>query len=69
MTATQAGAVSRPTVNWNAIDWQSVHETVRRLQARIVKATQAGIIRCETAFGNERLKGLSGMKGNFHVPF
>ena len=42
MTATQAGAVSRPTVNWNAIDWQSVHETVRRLQARIVKATQAG---------------------------
>lgn len=26
-------------------------------------------IRCETAFGNERLKGLSGMIGNFHVPF
>jgi hypothetical protein len=29
MTATQAGAVSRPIVNWNAIDWQSVHKTVR----------------------------------------
>jgi RNA-directed DNA polymerase len=42
MTAIKAGAVSHPTVNWNAIDWQTVHETVRRLQARIVKATQTG---------------------------
>jgi hypothetical protein len=39
MTAINAGAASRPTVNWNAVDWQTVHETVRRLQARIVKAT------------------------------
>jgi len=42
MTAINAGAVSHPTVNWNAINWQTTHETVRRLQARIVKATQAG---------------------------
>lgn len=37
-----AGAVSHNTVNWQAIDWQAVHENVRRLQARIVKATQEG---------------------------
>ncbi len=40
MTAIKAGAVSRPPVNWNAIDWQVIHETVSRLQACIVKATQ-----------------------------
>jgi RNA-directed DNA polymerase len=43
MTANSiAGAVSHDTVNWHAIDWQAVHENVRRLQARIVKATQEG---------------------------
>src|SRR5215831_3688808 len=42
MTAeTQAGALSRGDVNWSAIDWQAAHRNVRRLQARIVKATQA----------------------------
>jgi RNA-directed DNA polymerase len=39
--ATQAGALSRFDVNWDAIDWHSAHRIVRRLQARIVKATQA----------------------------
>jgi RNA-directed DNA polymerase len=29
-------------VGWHAIEWQKAYETVRRLQARIVKATQAG---------------------------
>jgi len=29
-------------VAWHAIDWQQAHQNVRRLQARIVKATQAG---------------------------
>ncbi len=29
-------------VDWHAIDWQAAHQNVRRLQARIVKATQAG---------------------------
>ena len=43
MTANSiAGAVYHDTVNWHAIDWQAVHENVRRLQARIVKATQEG---------------------------
>lgn len=40
--AIQAGAASRKVVDWQAIDWQHVHRNVRRLQARIVKATQAG---------------------------
>ncbi len=38
--ATQAGALSRVDLNWLAIDWQAAHRVVRRLQARIVKATQ-----------------------------
>jgi hypothetical protein len=38
----RAGAASHETVDWHAIDWQEVHHTVRRLQARIVKAVQAG---------------------------
>lgn len=37
-----AGAVSHTPTDWHAINWQAVHENVRRLQARIVKATQAG---------------------------
>ena len=37
-----AGAASHPGVDWHAINWQKAHETVRRLQARIVKATQQG---------------------------
>jgi len=40
--ATPAGAVSRDTVDWHAINWQKAHTIVRRLQARIVKATQMG---------------------------
>ena len=40
---------------------------VRWLQERIVKATQPSC--CETAFGNERLKGLSGINGNIYVSF
>lgn len=37
------GAVSHePVGGWHSIDWQAAHENVRRLQARIVKATQAG---------------------------
>ena len=37
------GAVSHePVGGWHSIDWQAAHEHVRRLQARIVKATQQG---------------------------
>ena len=45
--ASTAGAASRELVDWHAIDWQQVHQNVRRLQARIVKAT----VRRVTAFG------------------
>ena len=37
-----AGAVSNETMNWHDIEWDKVHRIVRRLQARIVKATQEG---------------------------
>jgi RNA-directed DNA polymerase len=37
-----AGAASHETNDWQAIDWRQVNRTVRRLQARIVKATQEG---------------------------
>ena len=43
MTADQpTGALSTPTDAWHTIDWYAVHRTVRRLQARIVKAVQDG---------------------------
>jgi len=38
----QAGAAPHEQVAWHAIDWQQVHQNVRRLHARIVKATQEG---------------------------
>ncbi len=41
MTGSPPGAASRD-VDWQAIDWRAVQRNVRRLQARIVKATQAG---------------------------
>lgn len=37
-----AGAASREAVHWQSINWQQAHRNVRRLQARIVQATQAG---------------------------
>src|SRR5262245_18845395 len=40
--ATAAGAASPDSMDWHAIDWPKAHTIVRRLQARIVKATQAG---------------------------
>lgn len=40
--ATLTGALSDRPVTWHAIDWYAVHRQVRRLQARIVKAVQAG---------------------------
>ena len=36
------GAVSNELESWFAIDWQQANQLVKRLQARIVKATQAG---------------------------
>jgi RNA-directed DNA polymerase len=37
-----AGAASHEVMSWPAIDWQKAYHNVRRLQARIVKARQAG---------------------------
>ena len=38
--ATPAGASFHGVTDWHAIDWQKVNQNVRRLQARIVKATK-----------------------------
>ena len=43
------GAVSPEPDGWHAINWRAANENVRRLQARIVKATKAVIRRLETA--------------------
>ena len=41
MTTAQAvGAVSREAAEWYAIDWQTIHRNVRRLQVRIAQATK-----------------------------
>src|SRR5215471_14184696 len=37
-----AGAAPGAASDWHSIDWKKVHRTVRRLQARIVKAVRAG---------------------------
>ena len=42
---TTAGAVSNETMNWHDIEWEKVHRNVRRLQARIVKATNRVLFR------------------------
>ncbi len=42
MTAEQAGAASHAVQPWHTINWSQAHHNVRRLQARIVKATQEG---------------------------
>jgi RNA-directed DNA polymerase len=41
MTA-QAGATLDWKLRWDAIDWRTIEDEVRRLQARIVKAVQEG---------------------------
>ena len=40
--ALSTGAVSHLSTDWHSINWKKVYRTVRRLQARIVKAVQAG---------------------------
>jgi len=40
--ATPAGAVPNRVVDWHSINWKKVYRTVRRLQARIVKAVREG---------------------------
>src|SRR6478609_8745028 len=40
--ATPAGAAPNTAVDWHSINWKKVYRTVRRLQARIVKALRQG---------------------------
>ena len=40
--ACSAGATSHAPLDWHQINWHAVHRNVRRLQARIVQATQVG---------------------------
>jgi RNA-directed DNA polymerase len=40
--ATRTGALSTGPGAWHTMDWYAVHRTVRRRQARLVKAVQAG---------------------------
>ena len=37
-----AGAAPGHAIDWHSINWKKVYRTVRRLQARIVKAVRAG---------------------------
>lgn len=41
-SATDAGAPSHEPEAWHGINWAQCHREVRKLQARIVKATQEG---------------------------
>src|SRR5271157_2383889 len=41
-TAQAAGAVSSKATEWYAINWQTIHRHVRRLQVRIAQATKQG---------------------------
>src|SRR3954469_7493087 len=40
--STPAGAAPGAVPDWHSTDWKKVYRTVRRLQARIVKAVRAG---------------------------
>src|SRR5579875_2130603 len=40
--AMPAGAAPEPAPDWHSIEWRKVWRTVRRLQARIVKAVREG---------------------------
>ncbi len=41
-TPMKTSAVSTAPSEWHQLDWARINGTVRRLQARMVKATQAG---------------------------
>ena len=81
MTTAQAvGAVSSEATEWYAIDWPTIHRSVRRLQVRIAQATKEGswdkvralqrllILETASPFGR-RSKGLSWLRGNSHAQF
>ena len=59
------GAVPHAKVDWRQVDWDQVQRNVRRLQARIVKATQG--VTASNDMGVSR--GLSRVRGNSHARF
>jgi len=61
-----AYASSDGSDHWHGINWRSCYEKVRKMQARIVKATQEN---SETGSPKGLSRGLSRMTGNFHVRF
>jgi hypothetical protein len=65
-TENSVGADSDAKMNRPTIDWRQVHRNLRRLQMRIVKATQ----NCGEAASQEgRWKGLSGIWRKSDLPF
>ncbi len=60
MAASSAGAVSHTATAWHALHWRAVNETVRRLQARLVTATQAGQWHTVQAWQHLRTPSLRG---------
>src|SRR5919197_199197 len=61
MTAeSPAGAASHIPTDWHSIPWKTVHEHVRRLQARIVQAMKAGKWRKVQALQHLLTHSLSG---------
>ncbi len=60
-----AGAAPEPTPDWHSIDWRKVWRTVRRLQARIVKA----VTEKRPRPARDACERLSWMRGNSHVQF
>ena len=65
-----AGAAPDSTPDWHSFDWKKVWRTVRRLQARIVKAVAEGTT---DRSGRVPQRGvsecLSWMRGNSQVQF
>ena len=72
-----AGAVNRDTIDWNSIDWPRHERIVNRLQARIVKAVKADVLKPRTQSHHHRarphqaarLKHTSRVPGNLHARF
>jgi hypothetical protein len=46
-----ACAASHVEVDWPAMDWRKVTQNVRRLQARIVKATRVTVVKPRPSAG------------------
>src|SRR2546423_338924 len=72
MTVEQTGASSHLVEGWHDIDWKAALRNVRRLQARIVKATEEGkwgkVKALQHLLTRSFWRGLSRMKGALSRP-